>query len=193
MRNSAPLWCLAALAAVAPLAMAEEVTLRDGRKLTGTIASVESGVYRLETDFGVALIKKEWIARIEFSGAVKKKAGRGASLAEKAAAAPPVRPRRPPPTPLIRERRPPGGRIQERIEGTTYINETYRFQLFKPHSWRILEHAARNIPSAVTVLGTRTKARYWWWGASCIKVRRPPMPKSCRVRSAKSIRFRDET
>ena len=46
MRNSAPLWCLAGLLAVAPLVMAEEVTLRDGRKLTGTIAGVESGVYR---------------------------------------------------------------------------------------------------------------------------------------------------
>ena len=154
MRNSAPLWCLAGLLAVAPLVMAEEVTLRDGRKLTGTIAGVESGVYRLETDFGVALIKKEWIAHIEFSGTAKGKAGREKLLAEKAVTAPPVRRRRPPPTPLIRERRPPGGRIQERIEGTTYINETYRFQLFKPHSWRILEHAARNIPSAVTVLGT---------------------------------------
>ena len=115
MRNSAPLWCLAVLAAVASLAMAEEVTLRDGRKLTGTIVGVESGVYRLETDFGIALIKKEWIAHIEFSGAAKGKASREKSLAEKAAAAPPVRRRRPPPTPLIRERRPPGGRIQERI------------------------------------------------------------------------------
>ena len=59
MRNTARLWCLTALWAVAPLAMAEEVILRDGRKLTGTIAGVERGVYRLETDFGVALIKKE--------------------------------------------------------------------------------------------------------------------------------------
>ena len=95
MRNSAPLWHLAALLAVAPLVMAEEVILRDGRKLTGTIAGVESGVYRLETDFGIALIKKEWIARIEFSGAAKGKASREKSLAEKAATAPPVRRRRP--------------------------------------------------------------------------------------------------
>ena len=147
MRDSLRFLCLVVLSAVAPLAMAGEVILRDGRKLTGTIAGVERGVYRLETDFGVALIKKEWIARIEFSGTAKKKA----------AAKPPVRlPRAPSPPPpsLIRERRPPGGRVQERIKGTTYINESYRFQLFKPPTWRILEQAARSIPSAVTVLGT---------------------------------------
>ena len=51
--------------------------------------------------------------------------------------------------------RPPGGTVQERIQGTTYVNESYRFQLFKPPTWRILEQAARSIPSAVTVLGTR--------------------------------------
>ena len=74
MRDSLRFLCLVVLSAVAPLAMAEEVILRDGRKLTGTIAGVERGVCRLETDFGVALIKKEWTARIEFSGTAKKKA-----------------------------------------------------------------------------------------------------------------------
>ena len=157
MRDSLRFLCLVVLSAVAPLAMAEEVILRDGRKLTGTIAGVERGVYRLETDFGVALIKKEWIARIEFSGTAKKKAREKKAPVEKAAAKPPVRPPRPPsppPSSLIRERRPPGGTVQERIKGTTYINESYRFQLFKPPTWRILEQAARSIPSAVTVLGT---------------------------------------
>ena len=157
MRNTARLWCLTALWAVAPLAMAEEVILRDGRKLTGTIAGVERGVYRLETDFGVALIKKEWIERIQFSPSAKKEASAKKPPARKETPRPAVRPARapsPPPPPLIRERRSPGGRVQERIQGTTYINESYRFQLFRPPTWRILEQAARSIPSAVTVLGT---------------------------------------
>ena len=157
MRETARLWLLAALWVVAPVAAAEEVILRDGRKLTGTIRGVEGGVYRLETDFGVALIRKEWISHIDFSPGVGKEASGGKPPAQKAAARLLVRRARAPspaPPPLIRERRVPGGRVQEHTKGTTYINETYRFQLFKPPTWRVLEHAARSIPSAVAVLGT---------------------------------------
>ena len=154
---------------------ADEVVLRDGTRLKGTITAMEQGHYRLETDFGVALIRRERIARIEFSedaagqpgGTAEDPAGGGrASPAETArgtrsASARPARPLAaapPPPPPVVRERKPPGGTIQERTEGNTYINETFRFELFKPPTWRVLRAEAQNIPSAVTVLGTDDRA-----------------------------------
>lgn len=129
---------LGMLCAVALIGAADEVILRDGKKLTGTITGVDRDVYRLETDFGTALIKKERIARIEFAPLEERRTG-----AEKPAS---------PPT--IRERRPQGGRVEERVEGNTYVNESFRFEMFKPPTWRVFEQAAQNIPSAVAVLGT---------------------------------------
>ena len=137
---------LGMLCAVAVIGAADEVILRDGKKLSGTITGVERDVYRLETDFGVALIKKDRIARIEL-GPLEEKG----TAAEKSAPQP-ARASLAPAS--IRERRPPGGRMEERVEGNTYVNESFRFEMFKPPPWRVFEHAAQNIPSAVAVLGT---------------------------------------
>lgn len=136
----------AAGALLAAPARGDEVILRDGRKLIGTIVGFEKGVYRLETDFGTALIRKERIARIEF-GAVEEKPAGGASMA-------PVPEKAPAPPPAVRERRPPGGRVIERVEGNTYVNDSFLFEMYKPPNWQVFDQAAREIPSAVTMLGT---------------------------------------
>jgi len=143
---------LGVMCALATLAAAEEIVLKDGRKLSGTITGVEKGSYRLETDFGIVLVKKEWIARIDFSPAAGKDTGAANSAA--APATPAARPAPPPPPPTIRERRLSGTRVEERVEGNTYINDSFRFELFKPPTWRVLEDRARSIPSAVAALGT---------------------------------------
>src|ERR1017187_3825331 len=45
----------------------DDIILIDGRKITGTVVGMENGSFRVETDFGIALIRKDKVARIEVS------------------------------------------------------------------------------------------------------------------------------
>ncbi len=128
---------------------ADEIVLRDGRKITGTVVGIENGMFRVETDFGVALVRKDKVARIEMATPA---AGDKASPAGSAPAARPT-PASARSAPAIQERRPPDGRLREHVEGTTYVNESFGFEMFKPPTWRILESTVRSIPSAVAAIG----------------------------------------
>jgi hypothetical protein len=46
---------------------AEEITLKDGTKIVGTIVGYEKDMFRVETDFGVALIRKDKVVSIQVS------------------------------------------------------------------------------------------------------------------------------
>src|SRR5580658_4054699 len=48
-------------------AAGDDIILTDGRKISGTIVGMENGSFRVETDFGVALIRKDKVSRIEVS------------------------------------------------------------------------------------------------------------------------------
>src|SRR5580658_7093873 len=48
-------------------AAGDDIILTDGRKISGTVVGMENGSFRVETDFGVALIRKDKVARIEVS------------------------------------------------------------------------------------------------------------------------------
>ena len=72
---------LAAAAAVSP-ARADELTLKNGKKVVGTIVGYEHDMFRVETDYGVALVRKDKVASIKISAseaakAVKDPAGNG--------------------------------------------------------------------------------------------------------------------
>lgn len=43
---------------------------------------------------------------------------------------------------------------RESVEGTSYINYTYGFRMYKPPSWRVIEGAQRLLPSALVAMGT---------------------------------------
>ncbi|MGH9793556.1 MAG: hypothetical protein ACRD5G_02180 [Candidatus Acidiferrales bacterium] len=43
---------------------------------------------------------------------------------------------------------------RESVEGTSYINHTYGFRMYKPPSWRVIEGAQRLLPSALVAMGT---------------------------------------
>jgi hypothetical protein len=146
--------------AFAPLPCADEVVLTDGRRISGTVVGMEKGSFRVETDYGVALIKKEKVARIEMQPAAPAPppavtVPAPAPVAQTAPAPAPVA-RRAPPAP--QERQPPNGRIEERLEGSLYVNDSYRFEMFRPPNWKLLEATARSIPSAITALGTEDEA-----------------------------------
>lgn len=184
-----------ALVWLAPPAPAEELVLKDGQKIVGSIVGYEDGMFRVETGYGFALVRKDKVASVNFGAgspgeAVKKAAEqktrteanklasegarpvKGAASspgkpvapvppssqstgAETAAAPRPQAPTAPPPPPVSRpisEPLPP--HLDERVEGTSYVNETFRFSMFKPPGWKVFEGIPRETVPAIVALGT---------------------------------------
>lgn len=63
-------------ALLAPL-RAEEIILKDGQKIVGTIVGYENDMFRVETGFGIALIRKDKVASIQVTPSDSTKAGAG--------------------------------------------------------------------------------------------------------------------
>jgi hypothetical protein len=56
--------------------------------------------------------------------------------------------------------------IRESIDGNTYRNDTYGFQMFRPPGWDIIEDARTTLPGAIAALGTSDQTTYLLIGAS---------------------------
>src|SRR5689334_19499950 len=54
----------AALCGAASVATADEIKLKDGKKLYGVIVGYEDNMFRVKTDFGFVLVEKDKIASI---------------------------------------------------------------------------------------------------------------------------------
>jgi len=52
----------AALCACACAAVADEIRLKDGKKLYGVIVAYEENMFKVKTDYGFVLVEKEKIA-----------------------------------------------------------------------------------------------------------------------------------
>ena len=65
---------LAASLMVIP-ATGEEITLHNGQKIVGTIVGFENDMFRVETEFGFALIRKDRVATISFGPSSSKDGG----------------------------------------------------------------------------------------------------------------------
>jgi hypothetical protein len=65
---------LAASLMVIP-ATGEEITLHNGQKIVGTIVGFENDMFRVETEFGFALIRKDRVATISFGPSSPKEGG----------------------------------------------------------------------------------------------------------------------
>src|ERR1700716_3360670 len=88
---------LALLAALsnAAAARADEIRLKDGTKISGTIVGFENDSFRVETSYGFALIRKDKVADINISAAKKEpepKAKPSAPVAPSPAATPTATP-----------------------------------------------------------------------------------------------------
>lgn len=219
--------CLLVVFLSAPLA-AEEFYLKDGTKIVGTIVGFEEKAFRVETSFGFAIIYKDKIERIVFTGStpqpvlgavpeqtlpsepvvaessqeaaaekpeteknliqeakVREEAEEVAtekeSTAEKESAPEPAseaaqpedggeaatpeeaaEPLAPEPAKETLPRRPTAPaiptRIIEQVTRTRYVNHTYRFQLYKPPTWRSYPTMVRPQKALVAALGTPDEA-----------------------------------
>ncbi len=254
-QGRATLWLLAIAALVcwAGAASAEEIILKDGQKIVGTIVGYENNMFRVETDYGVALVRKDKVASVQIAksddasakaGAPKPsetkpsaekparvaagpeaapRAGASRAATEKtpapqpsetkpsaekparaaagpetaphaatpraatekapapqpsetkpsaeqparAAAGPEVAPRaaasraatekapaQPAPVTVSHPLDVPlPANLQEHIEGSTYINDTFQFSMFKPPDWIIYEGVSKETGSGIMAMG----------------------------------------
>jgi hypothetical protein len=219
--------CLLVIFLSAPLA-AEEFYLKDGTKIVGTIVGFEEKAFRVETSFGFAIIYKDKIERIVFTGSTpqpvlgavpeqtlpsesvvaessqetaaeepeteksliqeteareeaEEAATEKESTAEKESAPEPASEAAQPegggegatpeeaaklpasePAKETLPRRPTAPaiptRIIEQVTRTRYVNHTYRFQLYKPPTWRSYPTMVRPQKALVAAVGTPDEA-----------------------------------
>jgi len=57
-------FCALSLATIAPPTFADEIRLKDGKKLYGVIVAYEGNMFKVKTDFGYVLVEKDKIASI---------------------------------------------------------------------------------------------------------------------------------
>lgn len=170
-------------------AAADELKLKDGSTVVGTIVGFEQNSFKVKTSYGYAVVLKDQIASITISDTPKaadaaagakpaktetpKPAGetapstapaygaapRAASTAANTtpAAAPPTSATAPPPAKPKPAAPEPN---RESVVGTTYKNDTYGFQMYKPPAWNLIEGAQTILPGSITAMGTDDQTTY---------------------------------
>lgn len=162
--------CLAARTAAA-----DEFTLDDGRKIIGTIVGYEKDMFRVETDFGYILIRKDKVVSIRVVPGAKKKSGEVSGSTQPAAeggsspavtdtepsspaksspavAGRPAPSPSPPPPPSRPLNEPLPANLREHVEGNDYVNDTFQFAMFKPPQWKLFEEGEK--VSAIVALSS---------------------------------------
>lgn len=211
----------ASLLLLAAAARADDLKLKDGSQISGTIVGFDNSSFKVQTSYGFALVLKSQVASITISDSAKagsEKVQTGvdeetASKAERPSASSPVNsaaaplagtartdlPKQPlivvsgPPavpaprpasaaasaTPPAIPAKPaassaaalssvaaaPGlplrpGPIREEVDGSTYVNETYGFRMYKPPDWEVIPSARSMMPGAITAMGTNDEDTY---------------------------------
>ncbi len=169
-----------------PSAAAEELVLKNGQKIVGTIVGYENDMFRVETDYGFVLVRKDKVETVNFSGGPKTEAAKKAKSifspspasasppapaekvsratavqvpevpASNGAVAPPHEPVKPaaaPPPPSRPLEEPLPTSLQEHVEGTTYVNDSFHFAMFKPPGWKVYEEVPKETGSAIMAIG----------------------------------------
>jgi len=171
------------LAVAAAFAAADELVLKNGQKITGTIVGYENDMFRVETEFGFVLVRKDKVATINVTSGDSDRSGKPAETGKtpvakpathkvgqtvgpaasagngRVTAAPPspaaAAPSPPPPPPVSRPLNDPSpANIREHLEGSQYINDTFQFALYKPSDWKVQEDVPRQTGSGVAAIGT---------------------------------------
>ncbi|MBZ5694987.1 MAG: hypothetical protein LAN36_06465 [Acidobacteriia bacterium] len=211
MKRRKSFLCVAALLLVSGehAAQADDLKLKDGSKISGTIVGFEENSFKVKTSYGYAVVQKDQVVSISMSDATKTAAdAKPEAAAEKpaapersktAAAAVPTPAPAPPkpaaisaavPVPLVTKKlaptaapvppvvaaatpaptvpvasapqlKAPGPEpIRETVTGNTYVNETYRFRMYKPPTWEVIAAAPAVLPGAITAMGTSDDRTY---------------------------------
>jgi hypothetical protein len=218
---------LAAAMLVVCAARADELKLKDGTKISGTIVGFDDNSFKVKTNYGFAVVQKDQVVSISITPAPKtedtekkpdstaksdaaektpappKPAKPEAAAAPAAAnsAAPPVAQPAPAPKPAVAKTVAPAAAsaptsptasptpgttaapvtpsasaatpappappkpaapepIRENVDGNTYTNETYGFQMYKPPDWQVIAGARTLLPGTITAMGTGDQTTY---------------------------------
>jgi hypothetical protein len=168
---------------------ADEIKLKDGSKITGTIVGFEENSFRVKTSYGFAVVQKDQVVSIIVTDASRKSASAtdkaapassGASApkpakVESVAASAPAAPVTSAPAPAVATVNAANGApappaatpkpappepMREHVAGNTYTNETYGFQMYKPPAWKVIEGARTLLPGSITAMGTDDQTTY---------------------------------
>ena len=171
---------LLGVVAAAP-ARGEEITLDNGQKIVGKVVGFENGMFKVETEFGYALVRRDRVLSITFPpGSSKEAAAEQAgesgkssapAISGSSASAPrpaetpaastsskpigAVAPPKPAPPPVSRPLDVPlPAKIEEHLEGFNYVNDTFQFAMYKPPGWKIHEGVSRETGRAIVAIGS---------------------------------------
>jgi hypothetical protein len=50
--------------------------------------------------------------------------------------------------------------MREEVNGNSYVNDTYGFQMYKPPAWQVIEGARALLPGSITAMGTSDQTTY---------------------------------
>ncbi|HKV49485.1 MAG TPA: hypothetical protein VJN69_15430 [Candidatus Acidoferrales bacterium] len=165
---------------------ADDLKLKDGSKISGSIVGFDDNSFKVQTSYGFAVVRKDQVVSItvaDSAKAIAKKpdatASEAASSAKEKASAPaasdassekPKTLASATPGPSAPEKStasaapaaPPAALppIREKVDGSTYINETYRFRMYKPPDWKVIEGARTIMPGAIAAMGTDDQTTY---------------------------------
>jgi hypothetical protein len=179
---------------------ADDLKLKDGSKVSGSIVGFDDNSFKVQTSYGFALVRKDQVVSITVSPATnhepkkeqaspatdadaKAKAteseGKPQGAAPTAAAVPQLKPKAvaelPPPaiptqtggTAMAAVASPPPSLVQptpepirDEVDGSTYINDTYRFRMYKPPDWQVIEGASSLMPGTIAAMGTNDQTTY---------------------------------
>jgi hypothetical protein len=164
---------------------ADEIKLKDGTKITGTIVGFEENSFKVKTSYGFAVVQKDQVVSIIVSDTSKKTAAGTDQTVPENSATPTAKPVKtdvastatPAPTPVAVKpasapapapAAPPAAPakpaapepMREQVVGNTYTNETYGFQMYKPPAWKVIEGARTLLPGSITAMGTDDQTTY---------------------------------
>ncbi len=157
---------------------ADELKLKDGSKISGTIVGFEDNSFKVKTAYGYAVVQRDLVASISIAdaaahAAAEKKPAVVAAAAPAPIPAPASKPaaaatNAAPPAPSapspVADVAPPAPAapepIREEVSGNLYTNQTYRFQMYKPPSWQVIDGARGVLPGAIAAMGTSDETTY---------------------------------
>ena len=169
-------------------ALADDFKLKDGSKISGSIVGYDDNSFRVKTSYGYALVQKDQVVSITITPPPKiDDSGKkpDANLDKPAIASKPAPPEpakhidvmptapkiaslpsappalvaatQPPPPPAPPN---PPEPIRENVNGNTYTNETFGFQMYKPPAWQVIAGAQTLMPGAIAAMGTADQTTY---------------------------------
>lgn len=155
---------------------ADELKLKDGSKISGTIVGFEDNSFKVKTAYGYAVVQRDLVTSISIAdaaphAAADKKPAVAAAPApipppasKPAAAATKAAPPAPPAASPAADAAPPKPAepepIREEVSGNLYTNQTYRFQMYKPPGWQVIDASRGVLPGAIAAMGTSDETTY---------------------------------